>query len=117
MLTINNDYDFVANKLIPKPDPNHPMNKFTTNMFAFSEAIWEPRVGFYLMSSISKLTVKEWGCILEAAAAYSKVIAHELKQQAKGKRKASSQLEAHRAEEEMELDYARSSDLETSQMG
>ena len=59
-LTTNNDYDFVTNKLIPKHDPNHPMGKLTTSMFAFSEAAWESRAKFYLEKGISKLKEKDW---------------------------------------------------------
>lgn len=70
-LTINNDYDFVTNKLIPKPDPNHPMGKLTTSMFAFSEATWESRAKFYLEKGISKLKEKDWKKIMDAAAEYS----------------------------------------------
>ena len=67
---------------------------------------------FYLTKSIVRLTVKEWESIMEAAAEYSTVIRAELKR--RGKKKVSSQV--HKAEEEMELEYANSSDLETGRM-
>ena len=59
-LCINGDYDFVTNKLIPKPDPNHPNRKPTINMFAFSKACWKPKVDFYLEKGIVKLKEKDW---------------------------------------------------------
>jgi hypothetical protein len=34
-LCSNNDYDFVTNKLIPKPNPSHPTKQLSSNMFAF----------------------------------------------------------------------------------
>jgi hypothetical protein len=100
-LTINNHYDFDANKLIPKPDPSHPKRKLTTSMFAFSETTWEPRVQFYLEKSISKLKEKEWESIMIAAAEYSTVI--KAKSSSKGKGKATSRIQA--TEEELELAY------------
>jgi hypothetical protein len=97
-LTINNHYDFNINRLIPKPDPSHPMQKLTTSMFAFSEMIWEPRVEFYLEKSIIKLKEKEWEGIMSAVAEYSNVI--QVKpSQAKGKGR------AQQTEEEHELEY------------
>jgi hypothetical protein len=73
-LTVNDDYDFVANKLIPKHDPNHAGMKMTTGMFAFCETVWEPRANFYLEKGISKLKEKDWGNIMKAASKYSSVI-------------------------------------------
>lgn len=97
-LTINNDYDFDAGKLIPKPDPNHAKQKLTTSMFAFSEAIWEPRAEFYLEKSILELKDKEWKKIMDAAAEYSNVIK---KPSSKGKGRACVKT----TEEELELEY------------
>ena len=59
-LCINSDYNFVANKLIPKPDPNHPNRKPTINMFAFSKACWKLKVDFHLEKRITKLKEKDW---------------------------------------------------------
>jgi hypothetical protein len=81
---MNNDYDFDTNKLIPQPDPGHPMQKLTTSMFAFSETTWEPRAAFYLERSIAKLKEKEWERIIDAATEHSNII----KQPSKGKGKA-----------------------------
>jgi hypothetical protein len=101
-LTVNQDYDYERNKLIPKPDPTHPTQKPTTSMFAFSEATWEPRVEFYLEKSVSKLKDKEWEAIMDAASEYSNVI--KAKQApSKGKGKARSHVQA--TEEEHELEY------------
>ena len=66
-LTVDGNYDFVVNKLVAKPDPNHSSKKATTGMFAFSETVWEPRVAFYLEKGISKLKEKDWGNIMKAA--------------------------------------------------
>jgi hypothetical protein len=99
-LTINNNYDYTSSKLIPKPDPTHPTQKLTTSMFAFSEAIWEPRVEFYLEKSVVKLKDKEWDAIMDAASEYSPVIKAK---QAPLKGKARSHVQA--TEEEHELEY------------
>jgi len=106
-LALHNDYDFETNKLIPKPDPNHPMQKPTTSMFSFSKAIWEPRAEFYLNKGISKLKDKEWESIMNAAAEYSNIIM-EKQCPSKGKQKARVQA----TEEERELEY--DSDSESS---
>ena len=65
-LCINSDYNFITNKLIPKPDLNHPNRKPTTNMFAFSKACWKPKVDFYLEKGIAKLKEKDWKNISNA---------------------------------------------------
>jgi hypothetical protein len=70
-LTIDDDYDFHTNKLIPQPDLTHPMKKSTTAMFAFSESSWEPRVAFHLEKGIPKLKERDWDNIMKAAAEYS----------------------------------------------
>ncbi len=59
-ICVNGDYDFTLNKFIPKPDPSHPNKKLTTNMLAFSEALWKPRVEFHLEKGIVKLKKKDW---------------------------------------------------------
>jgi hypothetical protein len=71
MLCVNGNYDFVANKLIPKPDPSHPMKRLSTNMFAFSKSSWKGRAEFHLGKGISKLKEKDWTKIMTAAAKYS----------------------------------------------
>jgi hypothetical protein len=73
-LCINDDYDFVTNKLIPKPDPNHPNRKPTINMFSFSEACWKPKVDLYLEKGIGKLKEKDWKNILNAVAKCSNFV-------------------------------------------
>ncbi len=71
-------------------------------MFAFSKAIWEPRVEFYLEKSVLKLKDKEWDAIMDAASKYSSII--KAKQALlKGKGKAGSHIQA--MEEEHELEY------------
>jgi len=94
-LTIDNDYDFVTNKLVPKPDPSHPTKKPTTTMFAFSETVWEPRAEFYLEKGISKLKEKDWENIMNAAANYSNILKAPM---SKGKQHAPAPTE-----EELEL--------------
>ena len=111
-LSLHNDYDFETNKLIPKPDPNHPMQKPTTSMFAFSEATWEPRAEFYLEKSISMLKDKEWKNIMDAAAEYSNVI-KVMQFPSKGKGKARSRVEV--TEEEQELEYDSDSDSDEAE--
>jgi hypothetical protein len=64
-ICVNGDYDFITNKFIPKPDPGHPNKKLTTNMLAFSEALWKPRVEFHLEKGIAKLKKKDWSNIME----------------------------------------------------
>ena len=103
MLTIENDYDFVKNKLVPKPDPGHPMKKPTTSMFAFSETVWEPRAEFYLEKGVSKLKDKDWENILKAAANFSNVI--KAPATSKGKERVPAM-----AEEELELAWDSESD-------
>ncbi len=90
-------YNFIANKLVPKPDPNHARVKLTTGMFAFSEATWEPRANFYLEKGILKLKEKDWSNIMKAAAEYSSVIKLLEKPSPSKKRHVSP------TEEEMEL--------------
>lgn len=107
-LTVANDYNFETNKLIPKPDPNHPTQKLSTGVFAFSETTWEPRVEFYLEKSIVKLKDKEWEAIMDAAAEYSNVI--QMKQAPSSKGKARSRVQV--TEEELELEYDSNSDME-----
>jgi hypothetical protein len=70
-LCVHGDYDFVTNKLIPKPDPGHPTKRPSTNMFAFSEGTWKCRVEFYLEKGISKLKEKDWTNIMKGAAEHS----------------------------------------------
>jgi hypothetical protein len=103
-LTIKNDYDFDANKFIPKPDMSHPMQKLTTSMFAFSETTWEPRVEFYLEKSILNLKEKDWESIMSGAAEYSNI---RLKP-SPSKRKGNNRVQA--TEEELELEYDSDSD-------
>ncbi len=64
-ICVNGDYDFVLNKFIPKTDPGHPNKKLTTNMFAFSEALWKPRVEFFLEKGVAKLKKKDWKNIMD----------------------------------------------------
>ena len=64
-LTIDDDFDFNTNKLIAKPDQGHPTKKLTTNMFAFSETIWQPRAELYL-KGILKIKEKDWKTIMKA---------------------------------------------------
>jgi len=73
-LCVNGDYDFITNKLIPKPDPNHPNKKPTVNMFAFSEACWKPKIDLYLEKGIVKLKEKDWKNILSAVAKSSNFV-------------------------------------------
>jgi hypothetical protein len=70
-LCINGDYDFLTNKLVPKPDPSHPTKRLSTNMFAFSEGSWKCRVEFYLEKGISKLKEKDWTNIMKGVAEHS----------------------------------------------
>lgn len=104
-LTISGDYNFDTNKLIPKPDPNHPLQKLTTSMFSFSEGAWEPRVRFYLEKGILNLKDKEWDDIMDAAGEYSSIM-----KPSKGKGKARSHVQM--TEEEQELKYDSDSDSE-----
>jgi hypothetical protein len=88
-LTIEGDYDFDTNKLIPKPDPNHPTKKPTTSIFAFSETTWESRAELY-EKGILKLKEKDWINIMNAAAEYSNVISPI----SKGKKRAVTEEES-----------------------
>lgn len=72
-LTIDGDYDFDMNKLVPKPDPSHQKKKFTTSMFVFSETAWQARVELY-GKAILKLKEKDWKNIMSAVAEYSNVV-------------------------------------------
>ena len=103
LLTVDNDYDFVTNKLVPKPDPSHPTRKPTMTMLAFSETIWEPRAEFYLEKGVSKLKEKDWENVMKAAASYSNVIKAPLS--SKGKQRAPAVME-----EELELTWDSESD-------
>ena len=100
-LTINNDYDYKSNKLIPKLNPNHSSQKLTTSIFAFSKAIWEPRVEFYQEKSVLKLKDKDWEAIMNAL---SKYLGRAKEALSKGKGKVHSHVPAM-AEEELELKY------------
>jgi hypothetical protein len=104
-LTVSGDYNFDTNKLIPKPNPNHPLQKLTTSMFAFSEGAWEPRVMFYLEKSILTLKDKEWDDIMDAAGEYLSIM-----KPSKGKGKVRSCVQM--TEEEQELKYDSDSDSE-----
>ena len=70
-LCINGDYDFLTNKLVPKPNPSHSLKRLSTNMFAFSESSWKCRAEFYLEKGISKLKEKDWTNIMKGAAEHS----------------------------------------------
>ena len=104
-MTIEGSYDFNVNKLIPKPDQNHPTKKPTTNMFAFSETVWEPRVQFYLMGLL-KLKEKDWTNILNAAAEYSNHII-KISPTSKGKKCALA------TEEELDFNWDSESEKES----
>ncbi len=66
-LTIDDDYDFEANKVIPKPDPNHP-TRGSTSLLAFGEPTWEPRARLYLEKGILKMKEKDWKNIMKVVA-------------------------------------------------
>ena len=95
-LTIDGDYDFDTNKLVPKPDPSHPKKRLTTSMFAFSETAWQARVELY-GKGISKLKEKDWKNIMRAAAEYSNVV--KTSTTSKGKNRAAV------TEEDLELTW------------
>jgi len=104
-LCSDGDYDFVTNKLIPKPDPSHPMKRLSTNMFAFSESSWKCRAEFYLEKGMLKLKEKDWKNIMEGAAEYSVFVS-------KSKSSRSEQKASEPTEEELEMDWDSDSDVD-----
>jgi hypothetical protein len=64
---IDGDYDFEANKVIPKPDPSYP-TRLLTSILAFGKSIWEPRARFHLEKGIMKMKEKDWKRIMTAVA-------------------------------------------------
>lgn len=105
-LSINGDYDFATNKLVPKPDPSHPTKRLSTNMFAFSESSWKSRVEFYLEKGISKLKEKDWTNIMKGAAEHSAFISKSTSS-ASGAPKALGQTE-----EEKEMEWESDEDVD-----
>ena len=73
-LCANGNYDFVTNKLIPKPDLNHPNRKPTINIFAIREACPKLKVDFYLEKGIANLKEKDWKNILNVVTKSSNLV-------------------------------------------
>jgi hypothetical protein len=105
-LCSNGDYDFVTGKLIPKADPSHPMKRPSTNMFAFSENAWKPRIEFYLEKGISNLEDKDWKNVMKAAAEYSTFVTKP------EPATSSAQKASEPTEEELELEWDADSDVQ-----
>jgi hypothetical protein len=101
-LCSNSDYDFVTSKLILKADPSHLLKRPSTNMFAFSESTWKPRIEFYLEKGISNLEDKDWKNVMKAVAEYSTFVT---KPATSSTKKASGPTE-----EELELEWDADSD-------
>ena len=106
-LCSNGNYDFITGKLIPKPDPSHPIKCLSTNLFTFSENCWKPRVELYLEKGIANLKDKDWKNIMKAAARHLHFVL-------KSDPLAKTQKAHGPTEEELELNWDSDSDSEAS---
>lgn len=99
-ISVNGDYDFITNKFIPKPDPSQANKRLTTNMLAFSEVLWKPKVEFHLEKGIAKMKKKDWSNVMDGTMQFLRLVDSE----------AGTRTNRNVTEEEQELTWESDSD-------